>query len=99
MAKESVGWYPTGCTGMILKQAAVAMNSAHPEYKASLSANVAPRASIEATVVLVNIPLVPISIGVSVPNNTLSCPKKSIACEPRHDHDHASPRNQIKYRP
>ncbi len=48
----------------------------------------APRASTEAIVVRVNIPRVPISIGVSVPNNTLSCPKKSIACESRHDHDH-----------
>lgn len=53
----------------------------HPQYKASLSAAVAFKASTEAIVVLVNIPLVPMSMGVSVPNSTRSCPKKSIALD------------------
>lgn len=51
----------------------------HPEYNASLSVGVASNVSTDAIVVRVNIPRVPMSIGVSVPKSTRSCPKKSIA--------------------
>lgn len=45
---------------------------AHPENNAFLSAGVAFKASSDAIVVRVNIPRVPMSIGVSVPNSTRS---------------------------